>query len=163
MFRPTSVPRVVSVGNFDGVHRAHQEVVRHMAGARARVRRQSRGGDLRSASAAHPASRRRAQAAYAAAGQARTAGADGVDAVLVLPFTRDLSMMTRRGLRAPGVGEVPARTRSTRGLQLSLRAQGAGQRQDAGRVWASSAASRPSLFRSRCCAAITFPAARSAS
>ncbi len=24
-------PTVVSVGNFDGVHRAHQEVVRHMA------------------------------------------------------------------------------------------------------------------------------------
>ena len=28
---PQFGPTVVSVGNFDGVHRAHQEVVRHMA------------------------------------------------------------------------------------------------------------------------------------
>ena len=28
---PNFGPTVVSVGNFDGVHRAHQEVVRHMA------------------------------------------------------------------------------------------------------------------------------------
>ena len=63
-------PTVVSVGNFDGVHRAHQEVVRHMA-----ERAHALGGKAVVVTfEPHPlrilASRCRAQAADAVAGQA---------------------------------------------------------------------------------------------
>jgi riboflavin kinase/FMN adenylyltransferase len=87
-------PTVVSVGNFDGVHRAHQEVVRQMA-----QRAHELGGKAVVVTfEPHPVRILRPDYApklltplpvkLALLKQTR------VDAVLVLPFTRDLSLMT---------------------------------------------------------------------
>ncbi|MGC2108241.1 MAG: bifunctional riboflavin kinase/FAD synthetase [Candidatus Korobacteraceae bacterium] len=87
-------PTVVSVGNFDGVHRAHQEVVRHMA-ERARML----GGEAVVVTFdPHPLRILRPDAAprllTPLPAKLNLLEKTGVDAVLVLPFTRDLSLMT---------------------------------------------------------------------
>ncbi len=87
-------PTVVSVGNFDGVHRAHQEVVRHMA-----QRAHELGGKAVVVTfEPHPVRILRPDYAPKLLSPLRIKLAlleqTKVDAVLVLPFTRDLSMMT---------------------------------------------------------------------
>jgi riboflavin kinase/FMN adenylyltransferase len=87
-------PTVVSVGNFDGVHRAHQEVVRHMA-----ERARSFGGKAVVVTFdPHPLRILRPDVAPRLLSplpvKLKLLEKTGVDAVLVLPFTRDLSLMT---------------------------------------------------------------------
>jgi riboflavin kinase/FMN adenylyltransferase len=87
-------PTVVSVGNFDGVHRAHQEVVRHMA-ERARA---LAGKAVVVTFDPHPTRILRPDVAPKLLTplpiKLELLEKTGVDAVLVLPFTRDLSLMT---------------------------------------------------------------------
>jgi len=87
-------PTVVSVGNFDGVHRAHQEVVRHMA-ERARL---FGGKAVVVTFEPHPLRILRPDVApkllTALPAKLKLLEQTNVDAVLVLPFTRDLSLMT---------------------------------------------------------------------
>ena len=59
-------PAVVSIGNFDGVHRAHQRVLKALVHRARQIQGTSYRDHLRSASHAHPASRCRAQTANAA-------------------------------------------------------------------------------------------------
>jgi riboflavin kinase / FMN adenylyltransferase len=87
-------PTVVSVGNFDGVHRAHQEVVRHMA-----ERASALGGKAVVVTFdPHPLRILRPDVAPKLLTPLTTRLAllerTHVDAVLALPFTRDLSMMS---------------------------------------------------------------------
>ena len=87
-------PTVVSVGNFDGVHRAHQEVVRHMA-ERARA---LAGKAVVVTFDPHPTRILRPDVAPKLLTplpiKLELLEKTGVDAVLGLPFTRDLSLMT---------------------------------------------------------------------
>jgi riboflavin kinase/FMN adenylyltransferase len=87
-------PTVVSVGNFDGVHRAHQEVVRHLA-ERARA---LAGKAVVVTFDPHPTRILRPDVAPKLLTplpvKLKLLQKTGVDAVLVLPFTRDLSLMT---------------------------------------------------------------------
>jgi len=87
-------PTVVSVGNFDGVHRAHQEVVRHMA-----ERASSFGGKAVVVTfEPHPLRILRPDVApkllTPLPTKLKLLEQTHVDTVLVLPFTRDLSMMS---------------------------------------------------------------------
>jgi len=87
-------PTVVSVGNFDGVHRAHQEVVRHMA-----ERARAIGGKAVVVTfEPHPLRILRPDVApkllTPLAAKLGLLERTHVDAVLVLPFTRDLSLMS---------------------------------------------------------------------
>jgi riboflavin kinase/FMN adenylyltransferase len=91
---PQLGPSVVSVGNFDGIHRAHLEVVRRMAESA-----QSLGGKAVVVTfEPHPLRILRPDAAPRLLTplpvKLRLLEQAGVDAVLVLPFTRDLSLMT---------------------------------------------------------------------
>ena len=87
-------PTVVSVGNFDGVHIAHQAVVRHMA-----ERAHAIGGKAVAVTFdPHPLWILRPDSApkllTPLAVKLQLLEQTGVDAVLVLPFTRDLSLMS---------------------------------------------------------------------
>ena len=87
-------PTVVSVGNFDGVHRAHQQVVRHMA-----ERAHEIGGQAVVVTfEPHPLRILRPDAAprllTPLSVKLELLEKTRVDAVLVLPFTRDLSLMS---------------------------------------------------------------------
>ncbi len=87
-------PTVVSVGNYDGVHRAHQEVVRHMA-----ERARALGGKAVVVTfEPHPFRILRPDVAPKLLTplpvKLKRLEQTGIDAVLVLPFTRDLSLMT---------------------------------------------------------------------
>ncbi|HZP24340.1 MAG TPA: bifunctional riboflavin kinase/FAD synthetase [Terriglobales bacterium] len=87
-------PTVVSVGNFDGVHRAHQEVVRNMA-----ERASSFGGKAVVVTfEPHPLRILRPDIApkllTPLPTKLRLLEQRHLDSVLVLPFTRDLSMMS---------------------------------------------------------------------
>src|SRR5271165_1139251 len=91
---PDLGPTVVSVGNFDGVHRAHQEVVRRMA-----ERSHAMGGKAVVVTfEPHPLRILRPDVAprllTPLTAKLHLLEQAGVDAVLVLPFTRDLSLMT---------------------------------------------------------------------
>ena len=94
-------PTVVSVGNFDGVHRAHQEVVRHMA-ERARA---LAGKAVVVTFDPHPTRILRPDVAPKLLTplpiKLELLEKTGVDAVLVLPFTRDLSLMTAEEFAQP--------------------------------------------------------------
>jgi len=107
-------PTVVSVGNFDGVHRAHLEVIGHI-GQRAHA---TGGKAVVVTFEPHPV--RILRPDYAPKllsplpAKLRLLEQTNIDAVLVLPFTRDLSMMTAHdfarqvlaeGLRAREVHE----------------------------------------------------------
>ena len=89
-------PTLVSVGNFDGVHRAHAYVLREIV-ARARS-----AGDKAVAVTfePHPARILRPDSGLKlltpTAEKLRLLESTGVDAVLLLPFGRDLSLMTPR-------------------------------------------------------------------
>ncbi|HXE91463.1 MAG TPA: bifunctional riboflavin kinase/FAD synthetase [Terriglobales bacterium] len=85
-------PTVVSVGNFDGVHRAHQEVLRCVVErARARAAR-----SLAVTFEPHPVRILRPDMApkllTPTSVKLRLLAQAGLDATLVLPFTRDLSL-----------------------------------------------------------------------
>ena len=87
-------PTVLSIGNFDGVHIAHQAVVRHMA-----ERAHAIGGKAVAVTfEPHPLRILRPDSAPKLLSplevKLRLLENTGVDAVLVLPFTRDLSLMS---------------------------------------------------------------------
>src|SRR5579863_9370654 len=89
-------PTLVSVGNFDGVHRAHAHVL-HEIVARARS------SGVKAVAVTfepHPARILRPESGLKlltpTAERLRLLGGTGVDAVLLLPFGRDLSLMTPR-------------------------------------------------------------------
>ena len=133
-------------------------------GARTYARRQGGGRDLRAASAAHFAARRRAQAADAAASQIAVAGADPRRRRAGPAFySRSLDDDGAR-FRPAGAGGDASCPRGARRLQLSLRPQGARATCNTlGALRRRDGVSRRSFIRSKCCADITFPAARSAS
>ncbi len=89
-------PSIVSVGNFDGVHRAHLHVLREIV-------QRSRKSGAKSAAVTfepHPMRVLRPEAGLKlltpAAEKLRLLERTGIDAVLLLPFTREMSLMTPR-------------------------------------------------------------------
>ena len=107
---PQLGPTIVSVGNFDGVHRAHQEVVRRMAQSAHAL-----GGKAVVVTfEPHPLRILRPDVAPRLLTplpvKLQLLEQAGVDAVLVLPFTRDLSLMTAQDFaREVLVGTLHAR------------------------------------------------------
>jgi len=89
-------PTLVSVGNFDGVHRAHAHVLREIV-SRART---SGGKAVAVTFEPHPTRILRPEAGLKlltpTPEKLRLLEASGIDAVLLLPFGRDLSLMTPR-------------------------------------------------------------------
>ncbi len=89
-------PALVSVGNFDGVHRAHAHVLREIV-SRARAHGSK---SVAVTFEPHPARILRPESGLKlltpTAEKLRLLEATGVDAVLLLPFGRDLSLMTPR-------------------------------------------------------------------
>jgi riboflavin kinase / FMN adenylyltransferase len=103
---PQLGPTVVSIGNFDGVHQAHQEVVRRMA---------ERAHSLRGKAVVvtfepHPLRILRPDVAPKLLTplpiKLQLLQQAGVDAVLVLPFTRDLSLMSAEGFARAVLAET---------------------------------------------------------
>jgi riboflavin kinase/FMN adenylyltransferase len=89
-------PAIVSVGNFDGVHRAHRHVIDEIV-------RRAKTGNAQSVVVTfepHPSRILRPdhnlKLLTPAPEKLRLLEATGIDAVLQLPFTRDLSLMTPR-------------------------------------------------------------------
>jgi riboflavin kinase/FMN adenylyltransferase len=89
-------PAIVSVGNFDGVHRAHRHVIDEIV-------RRAKAGNAQSVVVTfepHPSRILRPdhnlKLLTPAPEKLRLLEATGIDAVLLLPFTRDLSLMTPR-------------------------------------------------------------------
>lgn len=87
-------PTLVSVGNFDGVHRAHASVLREIVD-------RARAANLKSVAVGfepHPVRILRPDSGLKlltpTPERLRLLEASGVDAALLLPFTRDLSLMT---------------------------------------------------------------------
>ncbi len=89
-------PSLVSVGNFDGVHRAHA----HVLGEIVRRARQSGAKAVAVTFEPHPARILRPDSGLKlltpVPEKLRLLEATGIDAVLMLPFGRDLSLMTPR-------------------------------------------------------------------
>ncbi len=89
-------PSLVSVGNFDGVHRAHAHVLREIV----RRARQDGAQAVAVTFEPHPARILRPDSGLKlltpTAEKLRLLEATGIDAVLILPFGRDLSLMTPR-------------------------------------------------------------------
>lgn len=89
-------PTIVSVGNFDGVHRAHQTVLRDIA---ERAKQQG-AKSVAVTFDPHPSRILRPDAGFKlltpTPEKLRWIRPTGVDAVLVLPFARDLSVLTPR-------------------------------------------------------------------
>jgi riboflavin kinase / FMN adenylyltransferase len=89
-------PSLVSVGNFDGVHRAHGHVLREIV-SRARA---SGGRSVAVTFEPHPARILRPESGLKlltpTPEKLRLLESTGIDAVLQLPFGRDLSLMTPR-------------------------------------------------------------------
>jgi riboflavin kinase / FMN adenylyltransferase len=89
-------PSLVSVGNFDGVHRAHAHVLGEIVGRA----RQSGAKAIAMTFEPHPARILRPDSELKLltplAEKLRLLEATGIDAVLILPFGRDLSLMTPR-------------------------------------------------------------------
>ncbi len=89
-------PTMVSVGNFDGVHRAHQTVLRDIA----QRAKQNHARSVAVTFEPHPARILRPDSALKlltpTPEKIRLLGSTGIDAVLMLPFGRDLSLLTPR-------------------------------------------------------------------
>jgi riboflavin kinase/FMN adenylyltransferase len=87
-------PTILSVGNFDGVHRAHAQVLRTIVNRA----RQSGSKSVAVSFEPHPVRILRPDADLKlltpTPEKVRLLAATGLDAVLLLPFTRDLSLMT---------------------------------------------------------------------
>jgi riboflavin kinase / FMN adenylyltransferase len=107
-------PAIVSVGNFDGVHRAHAQVLQTIV----QRARQAGWKSMAVSFEPHPARILRPDAGLKlltpTPEKVRLLAATGLDAVFLLPFTRDLSLMTplrfaqeilKKGLRAREVHE----------------------------------------------------------
>lgn len=95
-FPPDFGPTLVSVGNFDGVHRAHAHVLREIVS-------RARPSHLKATAVTfepHPARILRPDSGLKlltpTPEKLRLLETTGVDAVLLLPFARDLSLMTPR-------------------------------------------------------------------
>ena len=93
---PDFGPTVISVGNFDGVHRAHAHVLREIV-------QRARHFDGRAVAVTfepHPSRILRPDSEFKlltpTPEKLRLLQATGIDAVLLLPFARDLSLMTPR-------------------------------------------------------------------
>lgn len=93
---PDFGPSFVSVGNFDGVHRAHAHVLAEIVGRA----RESAAKAVAVTFEPHPARILRPDSGLKlltpTAEKLRLLEATGIDAVLMLPFGRDLSLMTPR-------------------------------------------------------------------
>jgi riboflavin kinase/FMN adenylyltransferase len=93
---PDFGPSLVSVGNFDGVHRAHA----HVLGEIVRRARESQGKAVAVTFEPHPGRILRPDSGLKLltplTEKLRLLEGTGIDAVLVLPFGRDLSLMTPR-------------------------------------------------------------------
>jgi riboflavin kinase/FMN adenylyltransferase len=89
-------PTIVSVGNFDGVHRAHQAVLRDIV----RLARQRKAKSVAITFEPHPVRILRPDSGLKlltpTPEKLRLLAATGLDAVLLLPFSRDLSLLTPR-------------------------------------------------------------------
>jgi len=89
-------PTIISVGNFDGVHRAHS----HVLGQIVQRARQQGAKSMAVAFEPHPARILRPDSGLKlltpTPEKLRLLGACGLDAVLLLPFARDLSLLTPR-------------------------------------------------------------------
>jgi riboflavin kinase/FMN adenylyltransferase len=89
-------PSIVSVGNFDGVHRAHQAVLRDIAG----LAQEKGARSVAVTFEPHPVRILRPDFGLKlltpTPEKLRLLEATGVDAVLLLPFGRDLSLLTPR-------------------------------------------------------------------
>ncbi len=89
-------PSLVSVGNFDGVHRAHA----HVLGEIVRRAREQGAKAIAVTFEPHPARILRPDSGLKlltpTAEKVRLLAATGIDALLMLPFARDLSLMTPR-------------------------------------------------------------------
>lgn len=89
-------PTIVSVGNFDGVHRAHQAVLGDIVGRA----RQKGARSVAITFEPHPARILRPDSGLKlltpTPEKLHLLGATGLDAVLLLPFSRDLSLLTPR-------------------------------------------------------------------
>ena len=89
-------PTLVSVGNFDGVHRAHAHVLAEIIGRA----RQQKCKAVAVTFEPHPGRILRPDAGLKlltpTPEKLRLLEQTGIDAVLLLPFTRDLSLMTPR-------------------------------------------------------------------
>jgi riboflavin kinase/FMN adenylyltransferase len=87
-------PTLVSIGNFDGVHRAHQHVLKQIVDGAQRDGRKS----IAVTFEPHPLRILRPDAPLKlltpTPEKLRLLASTGVDAVLLLPFTRDLSLMS---------------------------------------------------------------------
>ena len=93
---PNFGPTVVSVGNFDGVHRAHQHVLQDIV---QRARRQ-KAKSVAITFEPHPVRILRPDSGFKlltpTPEKLHLLEATGLDAVLLLPFSRDLSLLTPR-------------------------------------------------------------------
>src|SRR5215468_2288438 len=93
---PNFGPTVVSVGNFDGVHRAHQHVLRDIV----QRARQQKAKSVAITFAPHPMRILRPDSGLKlltpTPEKLHLLEATGLDAVLLLPFSRDLSLLTPR-------------------------------------------------------------------
>jgi len=93
---PDFGPTIVSVGNFDGVHRAHQAVLRDIA---ERARQQS-ANSVAVTFEPHPIRILRPDSGLKlltpTPEKLRLLASTGLDAVVLLPFGRDLSLLTPR-------------------------------------------------------------------
>ncbi len=89
-------PSIVSVGNFDGVHRAHLHVLREIV----QRSRKSAAKSVAVTFEPHPMRILRPESGLKlltpAAERIRLLERTGIDAVLLLPFTREMSLMTPR-------------------------------------------------------------------
>src|SRR5580700_3838312 len=93
---PDFGPTIVSVGNFDGVHRAHQAVLLDIV----QRARQSHSKAVAVTFDPHPTRILRPEAGLKlltpTPEKLRLLESTGIDAVLLLPFGRDLSLLTPR-------------------------------------------------------------------
>ena len=89
-------PTIVSIGNFDGVHRAHQHVLREVVARARAVGAKSVAVTFQP----HPIRILRPDVDLKLLTplneKLRLLGLTGIDAMLLLPFSRDLSMMSPR-------------------------------------------------------------------
>jgi len=119
-------PSVVTIGNFDGVHRGHQVLLRRAAALAERH-------DVRSVAVTfdpHPAVLLRADAApprlQTLEDRIAALAAAGLDAVLVLPFTRELASFTPAAFVAEVLAGSLAAVRVVVGTNFRFGAKAAG-------------------------------------
>ena len=106
-------PTVVSVGNFDGVHRAHRHVLQEIVEPGAATGSKAVAVTFEP----HPVRILRPDSGLKLITPRRKSSpseSNGLDAVLLLPFTRDLSLMNPLSLRKKSCRSAPCRRGSRR-------------------------------------------------